>query len=57
MAKVFNKSSMADKFKQGRTGKASERMSWYNYKPVFVLPKDPLEFANSNELSKIKRKK
>jgi len=59
MGKLHNKAELADRFKSGHTGKALDRRGWYTFKPDFsnVVPKDPLEFANSNQLSKMKRKK
>lgn len=58
MGKVFNKAELSDKFKQGHTGKALDRRGWYTYKPnrSTAIPKDPLEFANSNVLAKMRRK-
>lgn len=55
--KVRNKSALKAKFRQGHTGKARDRTGWYTRYSVFgVEPKDPLEFANSDELSKIQNR-
>lgn len=56
MAKVFNKATLSDKFKQGATGKVPTGNGWYR-DISNVVPEDPLQFANSNELAKMKRKK
>lgn len=58
MARVYNKATLSDKFKQGATGKVPTGNGWYGYRNrANVVPKDPLQFANSNELAKMKRKK
>ena len=52
-----NKADLQDKYKQGNTGKAVSRTGWYHsYRKSFDEPKDPLQFANSNQLAKLKKK-
>jgi len=57
MSKKFNKSELADKYKQGHTGKAASRTGWYKYGSMKGVAKDPFEFANSSQYAKMKRKK
>lgn len=54
MSRNRNKSAKKDQFRQGKVKVQKSGNGWFSYQ-IFLGP-DPLKFANSNELEKIKNR-
>lgn len=56
MASIKNKAELSDRYKAGKPNNSKKANRWYKF-GVSPETKQPLDFANSNQLAKLKRKK